>query len=162
MMNWWNEREPREQALIAVAALLALLLTLFQFLFVPLMKAHERAGGELQRMMALHAGVEQGVMQLQARPSAAVPSAVNADTGESLELTLSRSAEASGLQISRLQPGSDGSLTLWFDDADPLVTFGWLAGLEDRNGLVVIRSSLARVEAGTSLRGSVTFGDPRS
>ena len=153
MREWWHGLTGRERMMILIAGGLTAILVVYFLMFVPLRDAHNNAEREYRRMSLEAQQVFQGIAQLESQV-AAVPSGVET-TNESLELLLSRTATAAGLQIVRLQPSGSNQTTVWFDTANAQTLMLWLTELEGRFGLSVQRAELRKRSENNTLRGSV-------
>lgn len=161
MMNWWNGLSPRERGMIFLAGALTLLFGVYFLIMQPLANAREEAERDYRRMSAEAAQLYSGLAQLQGRQSGGVGEIQGQN--ESLELLLSRSSSARGLQIVRLQPSGQGELTVWFDSANPQTLMSWLTELEQRYAIGVRKADLRKSNQGVGLRGNVqVFREARS
>lgn len=153
MMNWWNGLSGRERGMMYLAGGLSALFGIYFLILQPLAAAKEDAQRDYRRMSADAQQVFAGLAQLEVRSEAA-----NGDVqggNESLELLLSRTSSARGLQIIRLQPSGEGELTVWFDTANPQTLMTWLTELEQRYGAEVRKTDFRKSNQNTGLRGNV-------
>lgn len=155
MRNWWNGLNAREHILLLIAGGLTLVICLYQFVFVPLKSSREAAESRYIRMVGDVRETLQGIDQLKQMQdlsqTAANPSS------ESLELLLSRSASARGLEIVRLQPSGPGELTVWFENAPPQVLMNWIFERQQADGVHVKKADLRKRDDESGLRGNVEF-----
>jgi len=119
MMSWFNAREPRERVLLLIlAGLLALFLAWF---------AVTRERGP-DGASALEAAQQDRELWLRAAPrlgSTAVTGARDAFTRGSLNVM----ARKRGVNLSRVEPQTGGSLGVWIDDATTAALYGWIEDL---------------------------------
>lgn len=154
MKDWWTQLSAREQIMIGAAVILAFFVLIYQFGFKPLSGAHEQAVRGLERQLAESQIVQNGLIRLQ---QLATQSKQVQTSSESLELMLSRTSSAVGLEIVRLQPAEGDGLLVWFDKAEPRTVNRWMHNLETTSGLSVIAMDLRRRPDEPVLRGSITF-----
>ncbi|MEO0983616.1 MAG: type II secretion system protein GspM [Pseudomonadota bacterium] len=155
MMEWWRAREPREQALIAVAGFLTALVVLFQGVLAPLSSANTRAEDRHLRAAESLDDVRAGLLAVNASSGTANPASAPAD-GLDFRTAVTTLARARGLQISRLQSGEGGGLTVTMDDADPRLLFAWLLQIQARPGGDV-RAATITQRGGGAVRATVEF-----
>ena len=156
MKEWWSGLTGRERGMIYIAGGLSLLIGMYALVYLPLVQSKARAEREFQRMSLEAQQVFEGLALLQRIDLPERP--MTATSAESLELLLSRTAAANGLQIVRLQPSGTQQLTVWFDQANPQVLMSWLTNLEMEQGVRVSRTELRKRDDQPSLRGSVQLG----
>lgn len=148
MSNWWQSREPREQVLIGIAALLTLVIIGVFGIYQPVKAANADAKLRLQNAAIDQALVRRGVQTLQGTAAIEAEPAANADTFRTL---VTRSARGSGLSISRLQNSGDGGLQIVFEDVDPVRLFTWLDQMSAEPGGKVVSANISSRDAGMVL-----------
>ena len=153
MMIWWNDRTGREQTLILAVGVLALLLVLFQLAVKPLWAY--RAAAEAAQVAATStlADVEAAAQEIHTLSR----EAPDRKPG-SLQTVVGVTASEHGLSLSRFQPMETGSLDVWLEAASTKALFTWIADLQDRHGISVVRASLQRNE-GATVRAQLTFSE---
>lgn len=120
---------PRDRrAVIAIAALLIPAL-LYLLLVLPLQRAHGRAATALADAEQDMQTVQDLLPQVQARRQG------GGRLSQPLAQTLTDTAAAAGLTISRLQPKTDHETQLWLDDVSVDDTLRWLHQLESQYGV---------------------------
>lgn len=151
MMTWWMERVEREKWLLGGAGGLLALLMLWQFFYQPIVDYHhdaERsyagAQGRLEDMQIAAAQV--AALQGQSTGSG------ERDASQSTRSLAMASARAKGLAVTRLQPGEDGSLTLWIDDADAKLVYDWIVTMQEDYGVSVQKASLSTNDGTATIR----------
>lgn len=141
-MNVLSHLSRREQVLVVCAAILVGVLIILQFAVMPVIKgksdskiAHATAIRDMDivRRSVPRAG---GSTQSKPRQNFDRDSVINA-------------ARGFGLSISRMQPGSDGDLQFWFDDAQASGVYQLLSGLTAEYAVVIQRADIKRREGGT-------------
>ena len=161
MMSWWNGLSARERGMVSMAASLTVLFGVYFLLIQPLASAREDAERDYRRMSAEASQVFSGLAQLEAREAGGTTQIQGQN--ESLELLLSRTSSARGLQIVRLQPSGQGELTVWFDAANPQTLMTWLTELDQRFAIGVRKTDLRKANSGQGLRGNIqVFREVRS
>ena len=153
MMNWWSGLSGREKSMILIAGLLSVALAFYVFAFMPLREAQGAAQREYSRMSRDAGDVFEGLSELQSVVPEDRPAI--AGQGQSLELLLSQTASARGLEIVRLQPSGNGELTVWFEAAEPTTLMSWITELDRLFGVSVHSADLGKVSNTNVLRGNV-------
>ncbi|MFC6197427.1 type II secretion system protein GspM [Ponticaulis profundi] len=156
MKSWWMNLSTRERAMLFIAGGLALIFVLYQLIYLPLSEANASAKRAYARQAEETHETLEALAVLQLHGGASTEASAASTSSESLELLLSRTASASGLEIVRLQPGN-GALTVWFDRVDARTVMGWMLNLEANQGLFVTSADLREADSGAVLRGSVAF-----
>jgi len=119
MMSWFNAREPRERVLLLIlAGLLALFLAWF---------AVTRERGP-DGASALEAAQQDRELWLRAAPRLG-STAVTGDREAFTRGSLNVMARKRGVNLSRVEPQTGGSLGVWIDDATTAALYGWIEDL---------------------------------
>jgi len=119
MMNWLNAREPREKILLMVlAGLLIVFLAWFAL-------TRERGPDGAS---ALEAAQTDRELWLKAAPRLGT-SAISGERAEFTRGSLVEMARKRGINLSRVQPQSEGGLSVWIDDASTIALYGWIEDL---------------------------------
>ena len=135
MANWWNEREPREQWLLGVAAALTVVFLLWAAILGPAMEYRRQQETALRAALAENADIRVGVAQVGELRMAATDE-------RPLQSVIMTSASASGVTLNRLTPAENDGFNLWIDNASPDALYAWLVELETRHGVRVGKASL--------------------
>ncbi len=135
--RWYAAKEPRERLTFGALAIVALLVFLWAGMWRPL--------ADWQRVQSNRLGNAEDLIEwLQANESRARAALeeVTDEPSRSILPIITRAAEARGLKVGRLQPESDGvvSVTLQGQPFNDLIA--WVAALEDAEGITVIRASI--------------------
>lgn len=150
----WSGRSPREQALLAIAGGLVLVLALSLLVVRPLVAFNDRARDDYAAAMRLYHSIRADAVSYR-RLSAEVHS--EADNNMSLRSVAGATALRHEIALARMVPSDDGALTVNIDRADSRAVMAWLVELEDRFGIQVVSSTMDRageglVEASVVLR----------
>ena len=133
-MSWFRSRTLREQRLILVMLGLAAMVLAWLLVVRPLgdalAAARERHGAAVIALAEARAQAAEIARLEQQSPAA---------PGGPLDSVVARSAAEAGFQLSQVQAGPEGSVTLAMDSARPQAFFDWVAQLEAAQGLVVER-----------------------
>ena len=140
-MNMISNLSRREQALVITAGLLASLFILLQFFVMPVVKGKTAA-------KAAHA-VALRDMDIVRR----AVSVLDLNTQSKARRTFQRdsvltAAREAGLSISRLQPGADGDVQIWFDDAQAGGIYSMLSALIRDYAVDIRRADIQRQDGG--------------
>ena len=111
-MNYWKSLDDRERLLLMIAGALVFVLALWFLAFRPVMKA--KAAAQTTQSMALR---DLEIVQTN------LPKLSGAQSAKTGSKPFNRNAvvniaKSHKLAISRVQPENDGSLKVWFDDAN--------------------------------------------
>lgn len=158
IQEWWQGREPREQLLIGIAGGLTILVAVIFGVIQPLATAKAEARQQLANAQFDIALVERGIQSISGA-SAGADAPRPAEDADRFRTSLTRSARENGLSIARLQNGSDGSLQITLDDADPAKLFAWLQTMDAEAGGHVLSATMSsrqgeRVQAVIELQGA--------
>lgn len=133
--QFWSQREPRERALLACGATLAIAALLYLLLIDPAFSAIARLQRSLPNARAQSAQLAallSEVRALKSRP--AVANAAGADAPAAIEQSLA----AAGLKAVRMVPVADGALQLTFANVPYAAWSVWLAAAERELGMHAI------------------------
>ena len=140
--RWYAGKEPRERLTFGALAVAAAVVFLWAGVWQPL--------ADWQAAQANRRGNAQNLLEwLQANESRA-RTAVQQGTSESSRSILpivTRAAEARGLEVGRLQPESDGVVSVTLQGQSFNDVIGWIAELDDTQGITVVRAALDAQEA---------------
>lgn len=106
LSNWWDSRVPRERLLLSLlGALLGLFILVFG-LILPVQSAHADATADLKRAQA--------DLIAASRLTPATEDTARLPFDRSVLVTVAR---AQDVRLTRVQPGNDGTLSVWIDEA---------------------------------------------
>lgn len=138
-MRWYRGREPNERVIIAALGALLAVALLWSLIWKPVAdwqvleaNRHRNALETLEFMRANEARARQAAQGRQGSRT----------SSGSLMPVITRAAEAGGVTISRLQPESDGGVSVVLQAQPFNQVLSWLARLQERNGVEVERISL--------------------
>ena len=149
MNDGWSGRSVRERDLIALAGVLALGVIDTQALLGPSNNAVEAARADYANTAQTHRALAQ-LAALRSPPSDLVGSG-----SDRVRAQLARAGEQ-GVLIARIQPETEGAITVWIDAIAPTTLFGWIAGLSREHGVEVRSLRVEREDAG-GVTAQITF-----
>jgi len=125
---WWNDRTPRERALLAIMAALLAAVLVWLVVLRPLGAARAQATADASAAVARHAEAQALIAAIRARPAA---------TGVPVQDILNRRLAEAGLQAARLEAQGSGQAVGEIAAVNGRLLLGWASGLEVRDGLVI-------------------------
>jgi general secretion pathway protein M len=131
VLQFWNERAPREKSALALGGLIVVLAVAYLLLIEPAASGIKRLERNLpaQRAQAAQLDALLGeVKSLRSRPQVASVSPAEA------RAALDKSLAAAGLKAARIVPLADGDLQLTFANVPFTTWSAWLAGIERELG----------------------------
>ena len=148
-VQWWQTRNPREQAMVAVMAVSVAVFIGWFVLYLPARGTRDDAVERREQAARSLAEIEAGVAILNAGRGAAGP------TGDAFNTVLVSSARAAGIAIARQQPGADRGIELGTDAVNPVELFRWLDALHRRHGITPRQVRLFKADG--RLRADLVF-----
>ena len=152
MTGFWAAREPRERVLIGIAAAMLGALLIWLFAVKPLLaypgaqeKIAQKAERELQ--IAKSAAGKIGAAQIGEMTILAPDAAISMITSTAAEYNL---------RIARRQPAGENGWTVWLEDADSRMLYGWIEALTSRYNLGLVSANISRNSEPT-LRAQLVF-----
>lgn len=131
VMQFWNERAPREKLILSVGGIVLLLVLFYLFLIEPAAQGITRLERGLPQQRQQSAQLEallSEVRNLKSRTSAATISAAEARTA------IEKSLAGAGLKAARIVPLSDGDLQISFANVSFSSWSTWLSNIEREIG----------------------------
>lgn len=147
--HYWQEREPREQLLLAVMGGLIALLIFWQLILNPILSVQSEARADLLRAERDYTSVARTLPTL----STGGRAAVNRPFSQAVFI---EAARARGINPSRVQPDGNQSLTVWIETQDTQALYGLLNDVIVKNGAVLNRVAIS-TSANQSLSAQLTF-----
>ncbi|WP_084419264.1 type II secretion system protein GspM [Henriciella litoralis] len=151
MRDWWVGLSLREKGLLGTAGAILLVLVIWYGVVTPMTNAREEARlarqtasnelAQLERLLAAQRAMS---------PLSAAPGNTNGQSlsGDAFKSEVTRSAQAAGLSIARLQGGDGGPFSLVFEQADARQLYYWLGQVETSLGGSVERMSIDQAPNG--------------
>ena len=135
--RWFAVKEPREKLTYGALAAASVIVLLWASAWKPL--------SDWQSVQTNRHGNAQALVDWMRANESRVRSAVQqgaVEPNRSILPVVTRAAEARGLKVGRLQPESDGvvSVTLQGQSFNDLIA--WVAALQDAEGIAVVRASI--------------------
>ena len=141
-VRWFNSKEPGERLVFGTLAVATAIVFLWAGLWKPLSdwqatqaNRHANARMLLEWLQANETRVRAAAEQGPDEPS------------RSILPVVTRAAEAGGLKVGRLQPESDGVVSVTLQGQSFNNVIGWIAALEKEEGIAPIRASIDAQEA---------------
>ncbi len=133
MRDWWEQREPREQLILAAAALVLAGLLYFLLVWEPLYKSLHQHRAEIQEARSLASWLVEIRPEVQASGGRVAASA----SGRSMLSVVDNAARQAGLspKVKRIQPDGDSSVRVWIEDAPLADILRWIQTLHDKHGI---------------------------
>lgn len=134
--RWYYGREPNEQRIIAGLALVVALTLAWLLMWKPISDWRTVAHNRYQNAQAQLDWVRAN----ESRARAVARSGTAASGGErSLLPVITRSAQAQGIEVNRLQPESNGVVSVSIQGQPFNDLLEWLHQLEENNGVTILR-----------------------
>jgi general secretion pathway protein M len=134
--RWYGGREPNEQRIIAGLALAVALTVLWLGVWKPVSDWRSTADNRYQNAQAELDWVRAN----ESRARALAESGGGRGTGaRPLLQIITRSAQAQGIQVNRLQPEGNGAIAVSIQGQPFNELLRWLHSLEENNGVAVLR-----------------------
>ncbi len=134
--RWYAGRESREQQIVLALAVLLVVSLLWLAIWKPISDWRETADNRYRNAQAQL----DWMMANEARGRAvAQASAGSGGAGRSLLPIITRSAQAQGIQVNRLQPESNGIVSVSIQGQRFNTVLQWLHQLQENNGVTVLR-----------------------
>lgn len=130
-LKWWSGREAREQLLLAVMAFFLLIALFWYGLWQPLQNRIDNAQTRVVAQQETLRWVVENTQRVSQLQSAQPTTRQNALGAAELNAFISRTSTEYGLEVSRLQPQSEGVLVV-FNEADFDAFLEFLAALDAR------------------------------
>jgi type II secretory pathway component PulM len=139
MKNWFMAQTTRDQLALLALALAVGLWLLFTLVLAPVSQSRSAMESNNRNASELLNRVDAKVTEL-----IALRGSQQGGASGNLSAQISRSAEATGLTISRLQPNSRGEVQVRFEGVDFDRLLSWLAAVEGDLQLLVIDASISQ------------------
>lgn len=160
MQGLWQTLTKREKALVSGAAVLLLMTLVYLLGIRPLALYHAESERAFKGALKQFRVVQSYAVQLQAGTANGSDKPANQQS-ISLRLAVSNAARAAGVEISRLQPSEDGTLTIWAERIQSQQLFEWLETLSATQGIGPQNVLIQKTSAPGTLRVQLQFTDDR-
>lgn len=144
----WAEREPREKLLLSIMATILSAVIFWQFILSPVLSAKSEANSALLRAERDYMTVSKAI------PSLSSSGATS--TQRFNQAILIEAASQRGLNVSRVQPDGNKSLSVWIDTQDTTAFYTMLNDVITKNGAILSRATLS-TSANQTLSAQLTF-----
>lgn len=131
-MEFWQNMTARERGLISLAAALTVIIAIYFAVVRPLENYLTESERVFARAQATHATVLKGAAEMKAL---AAENSEQVREQETLRVAVAKAARENGVSISRLQPGTDGSLSVWVESVPSANMFHWIEAMGSRYGI---------------------------
>lgn len=153
-MEAWQNMTDRERNLVVLAGGLALLVAIYLLLVRPLSMYVDDSERELRRAENTYINVASGAAEIRAAGGAGTEEKQRTDP---LRLAVAKAARANNVQISRIQPGDSGSLTVWIESVPAQRLYVWLQQLSAESGISPSKLNAQKSRVEGMLRLQVQF-----
>ena len=136
--RWFYAKEPSEQKILSLVAAVVAISLLWLLLWKPVSDWQAKADNRFENAQATLSWMRAN--EQRARATAGVSTPTGGD--RSLVPLLTRAAQGLGLKLNRLQPRSDGGVTVSIEGQTFDKLLAWVAGLQENNSVVVTKVSI--------------------
>ena len=136
--RWYAGKEASERTVIASLGAATVLVILWLGIWQPISDWRDVEANRYQNAQALIDWLESNEQRARATAKQGSP----ATTGRKLIPIITRTADAQGLQVNRLQPETNGVVSVVLQAQPFNDVISWLAQLKENNGVTVLRASV--------------------
>lgn len=154
MIGWWETRTRREQALLAVMAVLLVAFLLWFGVYRPVSQARAAAAQRYDRALKTQAVVATATARIRQLQRGGPQSVGRAPAAEAVNA----SAAAAGVTLARVEPDPAGGVQVAVGGIAPAQLFPWLAALQQDYGVSARHLTIVKDEQG-ALAVDATFAD---
>lgn len=133
--RWYLGREPQEQRVVLALAVVVAVSLLWLVIWKPISDWRETSDNRYRNAQAQLDWMKAN----EARGRAVARAGASAGGGRSLLPIITRSAQAQGIQVNRLQPESNGVVSVSIQNQPFNDLLRWLHQLQENNGVAVLR-----------------------
>lgn len=152
MMSFWRNLVPREKVLVVIAIALFVLIFGWALVLKPVL-----AYPQDQKTIYQQSQSHLKILRTGRTVLAGEIQVAKTDLPVSeVQSTITKSATAHGLSISRRQPNGETGVSLWFENANGPQFYAWVEELTNTYNIILLRAGINRNEDGT-LRAQITF-----
>ncbi len=154
MNKYWIKLTEREQLLVSGCALSIIFFMMYVFIISPLLKEKNDAVRALETQKNIYYHVVDMAVQ-----ATVTGSFKGLDISETMPLreAATVTARATGIAISRIQPGSDNRVTFWVDEASTQDIAAWLLLLKNEHHWSVSKVTINKNTNNNTVRGQFEF-----
>jgi general secretion pathway protein M len=156
ILQLWHSRSRREHMLLAVLGLILFGLVYWFMVIQPVGAYRAEAERDLEAALALEAQIRELSARAEASPAEDDRDKPVLDAN-TMRIAITTSARQANLTISRLAPGDEGAVTVWFEAVTAPRLHAWLEGVLEETGARVSRVSLSRNDRAEALRAQIRF-----
>ncbi|QKK01834.1 MAG: type II secretion system protein M [Pseudomonadota bacterium] len=144
MMDWWQQREPRQRLLLMLAAGIALCAITYVWLWEPLAEARQSQRARVAEQQALINWLD-AVAPVAERLRAGRAGAPRSSDRSLLGLT-DETARAAGLAgaMARIEPAGEDRVRVWLEGAEFVAVMSWLEAFSRAHPVRVARLQVDR------------------
>ncbi|MCZ6642077.1 MAG: type II secretion system protein M, partial [Gammaproteobacteria bacterium] len=134
--RWYMGREPNDRLIIRLLSMVVCILLLWSLVWKPVSDWRELANNRFENAQSTLDWVHANEARVRAAVRAQAP---GTGTGPSLLPVITRAAEAQGLSLNRLQPESNGAVTVLLQAQPFNEVMKWVHNLQENNGVTILR-----------------------
>jgi len=142
-MTYWNNLSGRERLLLGSALGLILILAIVFLLIRPVLSSKDSAERAQSNALRDLQTVQQGL------PSLTGQAGVKTGTQPFNRNAVIQNVNRSGLELTRVQPESDGALKIWFEEAPAPQILKFLSDMQSAYAVKISDVQLTRKDGGT-------------
>jgi len=139
MKEWWSGLQASERRIMIMGGVILLLVLPYFGVWLPLQDSISSLQQEVREEQAVKRWMQQAAAEVKQLKASGGGSAVRPRDGRSLLAVVDQTAKRTGLGpgLRRLEPEGQAAVRVWLAQVSFDAMVGWLAGLEQQNGLVV-------------------------
>lgn len=160
MKDWFDNLEPRERLLVALAAVVVTLALAWLLLIHPLYVAGSQRAERVAQLRSDLARANTLGAEIRALAASGGPRVTQADANQSLMILLERSAREAGLQVNQSRPLDTATVRVRFESAPFDTLVRWLGTLASRYGVQADVVSLDKLGAPGMVDAQITLKRP--
>lgn len=136
--RWYQAKERSEQKILAIVAAIVVFSLLWLLLWKPITDWRDVSDNRFQTAQTTLSWMQANEQRARASADVASPSGAE----RSLVPLLTRAAQSLDLKLNRLQPRSDGGVTVAIEGQTFDNVLAWIAGLQENNAISVTKVSI--------------------
>lgn len=158
MKSYWQTLTEREKILVSCASILLSVTAIYMLIFRPLVAYHAESDRVYTRALDQFQTVRAYASHLDNLTDDASTKSPNQPRA-SLRMAVSSAARAADIEISRLQPSEDGTLTIWAEQIQSQQLFLWLDTLAKSHSIGPQNVLIQKTSVPGNLRVQLQFLD---